>query len=104
MRHVVKRAVVSDGLEKRLHTILDLGGTLPSIMQYGRESRIPNRRVPPLRQLAPPRTRAELFSLGIDVDPLVQDEEVKEHVFTEFVSSLVLFRTITTANILVQAH
>ena len=41
-------------------------------MQYARESRVPIRRNPQLRQLAPPKARAELFELHLlpfEVDP-----------------------------------
>jgi hypothetical protein len=45
---------------------IDLENQLPGIMQYGRESRIPVRRIPRLRELAKPRARAELFDMAID--------------------------------------
>lgn len=56
------------------HKVVDIPVGLPSIMQYVRESRMPPpRALPPLRLLAEPKARAELFELV--VKPIEEDEE-----------------------------
>ncbi len=77
------------------HKVIDIPVGLPSIMQYVRESRMPPpRALPPLRLLAEPKARAELFELV--VKPIEEDEEylarAKAKSFKQFVQSATIIK------------